>query len=118
MGVRMRKRRGAAEVEHLLAEFKSSGMPASEFCQRKGLCRSTLYRYLSLSHSGKKRRRRSKVVTAGSQIVPVELAPKSQTRQDGNGSLALVLASGFTIEVQPGFDEAALERLLDVLERR
>jgi len=115
---RVRKRRGTTEVKQLLAEFESSGMPASEFCQRQGLCRSTLYRYLSLSRSGKKPRRKNRVVASGSQIVPVELASASQTRQDGNGGLALVLASGRTIEVQRGFDKATLERLLDVLERR
>src|SRR5229473_7026068 len=112
-GVRIRHRRHSAEeVQQLLAEFENSEMTAGEFCQRQGLCRSTLYRYLSLSRSGKKWHKRSKKVATTSQILPVELAPKSQTRQEGNGSFGLVLASGYKIEVQRGFDEATLERLL------
>jgi len=114
-GVRIR--RSAEHVQQLLAEFKNSGMPASEFCHKRGLCRSTLYRYLSLSRSWKKPRRRSKGAT-NSQILPVELTTKSPTRQEENGGFGLVLASGHKIEVQRGFDEATLERLLAVLERR
>src|SRR5947209_5739456 len=40
------KRRTRAEVQQLVAEFVSSGMRRSEFCQRRGLSFSTLDRHL------------------------------------------------------------------------
>jgi DNA-binding transcriptional ArsR family regulator len=40
------KRRTRAEVQQLVAEFVSSGMRRSEFCQSRGLSFSTLDRHL------------------------------------------------------------------------
>jgi len=117
-GVRNR-RRSAEEVQQLLAEFKNNGMPASEFCEKNGLCRSTLYRHLSLARFENKRRRRNKQQAArGQAIVPVEVTAQEQAREEGKGGLALVLANGRRIEVQRDFDEGVLERLVAVLERR
>ena len=109
----VRKRRlSAEEVRQLLAEFKSSGMSANEFCQKNGLCRSTLYRHLRVARSGKQEQAKRSPV-----IVPVEVTVPERTGQEGHGSLALVLASGHKIEVPCGFDETTLERLLVMLER-
>jgi hypothetical protein len=51
------KRRTRAEVQQLVAEFVSSGMRRSEFCQSRGLSFSTLDRHLKKRRW--KRRRRS-----------------------------------------------------------
>jgi len=108
------KRRTRAEVRQLVAEFVSSGMRRSEFCQSRGLSFSTLDRHL------KKRRwkkRRGPTSSAG-RLVPVELAArKSRKQHEPSGGLAVVLPRGRRIEVHPDFDTSTFERLVGILER-
>src|ERR1700738_3241314 len=92
------KRRTRAEVQELVAEFMSSGMRRSEFCQSRGLSFSTLDRHL------KKLRwkRRRKPISSAGRLVPVELtARKSPKRQEPSCGLAVVLPGGRRIEVHP-----------------
>jgi len=108
------KRRTRAEVQRLVAEFVSSGMRRSEFCQSRGLSFSTLDRHL------KKRRwkRRRKPISSAGRLVPVELAAKkSPTQQEPSCRLAVVLSGGRRIEVHPDFDTDTFERVVSVLER-
>jgi len=108
------KRRTRAEVQQLVAEFVSSGMRRSEFCQSRGLSFSTLDRHL------KKRRwkRRRRPVSPAGRLVKVELAAKkSPTEHDATCGLAVVLPGGRRIEVHPDFDTSTFERLVSVLER-
>ena len=97
-----------------MAEFVSSGMRRSEFCQSRGLSFSTLDRHL------KKRRwksRRRPVSSAG-RLVPVELAArKSPAQHESSCGLAVVLPDGRRIEVHPDFDTNTFERLVSALER-
>jgi hypothetical protein len=112
--VSARKRRTRAEVRQLVAEFVSSGMRRSEFCQSRGLSFSTLDRHL------KKRRwkRKARNAPADGQLVPVELAiGKSPAEREPSCGLAVVLSGGRRIEVQRDFDTHTFERLLSVLER-
>src|ERR1035438_8427687 len=95
------KRRTRAEVQQLVAEFVSSGMRRSEFCQNRGLSLSTLDRHL------KKRRwkRRRRPTSSAGRLVSVELATKkSPTRQEPSFGLVVVLPGGRRIEVHPDFD--------------
>ena len=110
--VRGQKRRPRAEIRLLVAEFAGSGMTETEFCQTRGLSRSTLYRHL------RQQRRQEHMVSANTQLVPVELAgtPRREVNNNGSG-LAVVLASGRKIEVAQTFDAFTLERLVSVLER-
>jgi hypothetical protein len=108
------KRRTHAEVQKLVAEFMSSGMRRSEFCQSRGLSFSTLDRHL------KKLRwkRRRKPISSTGRLVPVELAAKkSPTQQKPTCGLAVVLPCGLRIEVRPDFDTSTFERLVGILER-
>ena len=108
------KRRTRAEVQQLVAEFVSSGMRRSEFCESRGLSFSTLDRHL------KKRRwkRRRRPTSSAGSLVPVELAAKkSPTQQEPSCGLALVLLGGRRIEVHPDFDTSTFERLVGILER-
>jgi hypothetical protein len=108
------KRRTRAEVQQLVAEFVSSGMRRSEFCQSRGLSFSTLDRHL------KKRRwkRRRRPVSSASRLLKVELAAKeSPTHLASTCGLVVVLPSGRRIEVHPDFDSNTFERLVSVLER-
>ena len=108
------KRRTRAEVQQLVAEFVSSGMRRSEFCQRRGLSFSTLDRHL------KKRRwkRRRRLASSAGRLVPVVLAAKKSPMQyRASCGLAVVLSGGRRIEVHPDFDTSTFERLVSLLER-
>ena len=103
-----------AEVEQLVAEFVSSGMRRSEFCQSRGLSFSTLDRHL------KKRRwkRRRRPVSPTGRLLKVALAAKkSPTPGAATSGLAVVLPGGRRIEVHPDFDTNTFERLVNALER-
>src|SRR6266853_2883858 len=101
------KRRTRAEVQQIVAEFVSSCMRRSEFCQSRGLSFSTLDRHL------KKRRKRTRRPTSSAgRLVPVELAAKkSPTQHEPSCGLAVVLPGGRRIEVHPDFDANTFERL-------
>jgi hypothetical protein len=108
------RRRTRTEVQQLVAEFMSSGMRRSEFCQSRGLSFSTLDRHL------KKRRwkRRRRPVSSAGRLVSVELAArKSPTQQEPSCGLAVLLPGGRRIEVHPDFDTSTFERLVSLLER-
>jgi hypothetical protein len=108
------KRRTRAEVQKLVADFRSSGMRRSEFCRSRGLSFSTLDRHL------KKRRwkRRRRPVSSADRLVPVELAArKSPMQYSASCGLAVVLPGGRRIEVHPDFDTSTFERLVSLLER-
>ena len=108
------KRSTRAEVQQLVAEFVSSGMRRSEFCQSRGLSFSTLDRHL------KKLRwkRRRKPISSAGRLVSVELAARKSPKQhEPSCGLAVALAGGRRIEVHPDFDTSTFERLVDILER-
>jgi hypothetical protein len=100
------------EVQQLVAEFVSSGMRRSEFCQSRGLSFSTLVRHL------KKRRwkRRRRPTSSAGRFVPVELAA-APMQQEPSCGLAVVLPGGRRIEVHPDFDTSTFERLVGILAR-
>ena len=108
------RRRTRAEIQHLVAEFVSSGMQRSEFCRSRGLSFGTLDRHLKKQRWKRKTRRASSV----SRLVPVELAARgSPTQHEPSCGLAVVLSGGRRIEVHPDFDTDTFERLLSALER-
>src|SRR5208283_3609239 len=61
------KRRSRAEVQQLVAEFVSSGMRRSEFCQSRGLSFSTLDRHLRKLRW----KRRRKPISSAARLVAV-----------------------------------------------
>jgi hypothetical protein len=108
------KRLTRAEVQQLVAEFVSSGMRRSEFCQSRGLSFSTLDRHLRKLRW----KRRRKPISSAGRLVPVELAAKeSPTHLAATCGLAVVLPGGRRIEVHPDFDTSTFERLVSALER-
>jgi hypothetical protein len=108
------KRRTRAEVQELVAEFMSSGMRRSEFCRSRRLSFGTLNRHLKQQRW----KRKSRVVSSASRLVPVELAArKSPTEDEPSCGLAVVLAGGRRIELHPDFDMSTFERLVGILER-
>jgi hypothetical protein len=108
------KRRTRAEVQQLVAEFVSSGMRRSQFCQSRGLSISTLDCHLKKLRWKRRRKPNSSV----GRLLPVELAGrKSPTQLGPRCGLAVVLPGGCRIEVQPDFDTGTFERLVGILER-
>lgn len=105
-----RKRRTRAEVQQILAEFPGSGMNQDEFCRSRGVCRSTLYRYLRNQHSQQK-------PAPAAQLVAVEVVNVGGARFNRCAGLAVVVGNGRRIEVGQEFDAATLERLLTVLDQ-
>jgi hypothetical protein len=84
-------------------------MNQDEFCRSRGVCRSTLYRYLRNQHSQQK-------PAPATQLVPVELVDVREATLN-RGGLTVVVGNGRRIEVERGFDAATLERLLTILDK-
>ena len=98
----------------MVAEFLSSGMRRSEFCQSRGLSFNTLDRHL------KKRRwkRSRRPASSAGRFVPVELSAKRPPKQhEPSCGLVVVLPGGRRIEIHPDFDTSTFERLVGILER-
>ena len=104
-----RRRRTKGEVQQLVSEFLSSGISQDEFCHKRAISRSALYRYL-------KKHQHLEKPTMATELVRVELVDIGRSMNGGSG-LAVVLRRGRKIEVGEGFDASTLERLLRVLER-
>jgi hypothetical protein len=104
-----RRRRSWAEAEQLVREFEASGLRRREFCCMRGLAMGTLDIY--------RRRQRQEKVGGSSGLVAVELKGEATASASTSG-LAVVLRSGWRIEVSAGFDASTLERLVGVLEPR
>ena len=105
------KRRSRQEIKRLVAEFETSGLRRSEFCQKHNLAPGTLQRGL--------RRRRMEVEAQreAKGLVEVKLAGKQRNGSGpGTCSLEVVLAEGRRIEVKRDFDAETLTRLIRTLE--
>ena len=97
-----------------MAEFVSSGMRRSEFCQSRGLSFSTLDRHLKKGQW----KRKTRSAPADGKLVAVELAIRKPLAEHQAGcGLAVVLSGGRRIEVQRDFDVHTLERLISTLEQ-
>jgi hypothetical protein len=117
-----RPRRSAAVIEQLVAEYAASGLGQVEFCSRRALALSTLKRHLSWNDRALKRPVAAANADASSNaLVAVELCgrqsevvPVSSSRLSG---LSVLLARDRRIEIDCGFDQETLLRLVTVLER-
>ena len=109
--VEVRKRRSRQEIKRLVAEFETSGLRRSEFCQQHNLALGTLQRGL------RRRRMQAQGQSEAKRLVEVKLAGL-QRNGSGPGSCALevVLAKGRRIEVRRDFDAETLARLIRTLE--
>ena len=116
-----RPRRSAAVIEQLVAEYAASGLGQVEFCRRRALALSTLKRHLSRNDRASKRPIAAANADASrNALVAVELCdsqadvPLSGGRLSG---LSILLARGRRIEIDCGFDQETLLRLVTVLEQ-
>ena len=106
-----RKRRDQAEIKRIVAEYASSGLNKSEFCRIRGLTWATLTRHLA------REQERKHGASAASALVAVEWSGKKPaSEKESRDRLAVVLWCGRRIEVQRDFDDATLQRLVNLLE--
>lgn len=104
------RRRTPAEIQQIVSEFKSGELTQIEFSRRQGLTLSTLGRYL--------RQARGSSEASNRGLVAVELAvKKGRAEAYGGCGLSVMVTSGRRIVLEAGFDEASLQRLVQVLER-
>ena len=101
------RRRLPKEWRRLLAEWDESGESAAGFAGRIGVSAQTLYRWRTALEGPP----RGADVAALAKIVEVRTA-----RPAPDDRFELRLASGRSVGVPTSFDEAALARLLRVLE--
>ena len=104
--ISVRKRRSRQ-----VAEFETSGLQRSEFCQKHNLALGTLQRGL------RRRRMEAQGQSEAKRLVEVKL---TGTQRNGSGAatctLDVVLAEGRRIEVRRDFDAETLARLIRALE--
>ena len=111
--VKIQRRRSRAEVERLVAEFESSGLSRSAFCQQSRLSWSTLVRNLR-----RQQLQTTSETASGKRWLAVEVAGATAVAVSGGASgLAVLLPRGCRIEVERGFDSDTLKRLLAAVER-
>src|SRR5271157_2805578 len=118
------RRRTPGEAERLAREFAASGLSRREFCVRRGLKVSTLDSYRN------RLRQRERDGAGADRWVAVDIAGATRPAAAsaisakplacaaaGPSGVAVVLAGGWRIELERGFDPATLGALLRVLER-
>ena len=106
-----------AEWTKRIERWRESGLTAKEFASETGLNVNTLqnwsWRLAAEERRGQRRPTRARVefveVSAAAMIGPLVGAAAP--------TFEVVLASGTTVRVPPGFDSAALRQLLDVVGR-
>ena len=107
----VRRRRSRAEAEELVREFEASGLRRQAFCAGRGVSVAALDKYrrqvAATSHP---------TVRGAGRLVAVEVMADVSASKIGS-ALWVELANGRRIGVGSGFDAAALQRLLNVLDQ-
>jgi len=88
-----------------IRQWQQSGLSVRAFCARHHLAQPSFYAW---------RREIQQRDTVADTLVPVQLVPHDEP--SGPSTFEVVLASGRTLRVAPGFDAATLRQLLAVLE--
>ena len=95
----------AAYYAELLEEHEESGLSMVEFAEEVGLSSATLYAW----------RRRLCTPSSRPKLVEVSVAHEDGDVRGPSGAITLRIGERFRLELEPGFDERALERVLSVL---
>ncbi len=111
-----RKRRGLAEIQLRIAEFKSSGLSKAEFAAKLGVHRLAMERWLQITHLTQSPQPTPFIASQNSPaFVPVLDTPSaSASSADGPESVA---PSGGALRLPPGLDPSTLRSILDLLPR-
>ena len=109
MGSDMAETARTRQMRRVILEFSSSGETAAEFGESRGFSPATLWYW-------KKRIAdldRAKQEEAPTPFIEVQISDRSRV---STSSFRVELKNSRTIELDAGFDEAALTRLVGVLE--
>lgn len=106
----------------LVAEWRSSGLRASEFCRQRNVSEAA-FRYWK-GEIGRREKRRAKRVRARGvhrprrtlKFVPVRVVPDGAAPPSPRPPLEIVLAGGRALRVSGDFDPALLSKLIAALE--
>jgi hypothetical protein len=111
------QRRDRAEIVRVASLYRASGLGRSEFCRRHGMALSTLNRHLQKQFQEVDRPDNDD--DGRSPLVEVELAASVNPVRtvDRDCALTLLLFNGRRVEVDEGFNDETLRRLVAVLER-
>ena len=110
--VKARRRRTRQEVQRLVREFATSGLPRGEFCRIHGMTLGTLQRGLN-----RERIKSNDTQADGKRLVRVKVIGGSGAGDNQRlRGKAVVLANGRRIEFNPDFDAAQLRRAVETLE--
>ena len=91
-----------------VARWKASGKTAAEFAGKHGLSEASL-KWWSWKLGAKRRE---------AKVSPLTFVEMTSAIAHGTAAIEVVLESGAVVRVAADFDESALSRVLDVLERR
>lgn len=93
----------------LLDEQEASGLSVAAFAEESGLSAATLYSW---------RRRLGRARPHDKRVALLEVCVDDEDGvHETSGRMTVAIADGTRIELDAGFDESALERLLGVLDR-
>jgi hypothetical protein len=104
---RARDERKERQWRRWIGEWQASGLSVRTFCERRGLTVTSFYSW---------RRVLERRAVEHAKFVSVQVVADTVPTQ--TSALEVVLASGRTVRVTPGFDAATLRQLLAVLEGR
>lgn len=91
--------------QRLVDEFLSSEQSAADFCEERGLCRSSLWRWIA-------RQRETQDGGALVRISTPPLAPPAMTAITHTGSVSAELANGTRLVIPAGADPAWIGALV------
>ena len=111
-----RKRRGLAEIQLRIAEFKSSGLSKTEFAAKLAVHPLSMDRWLRITHSTQSPQPTQSIASQNSRaFVPVLCTPSaSASSADGPERVA---TSGWTLRLPPCLAPSTLRSILDILPR-
>ncbi|MSU32889.1 MAG: hypothetical protein EXS25_09590 [Pedosphaera sp.] len=114
-----RKRRGLAEIQLLITEFKSSGLSKTEFAARLGVHPLSIDRWLRITHPTQPTQPQQPARFIASQNSPAFVLlhrTPSASASSADGP-EIVAPSGWALRLPPGFDPSTLRSILDILSR-
>jgi hypothetical protein len=95
-----------------VVRWKASGKTAAEFARKHGVSEASL-KWWSWKLGAKRRE-----ATTPPKVSPLTFVEMTSAITRGGAAIEVVLESGAVVRVAADFDESALSRVLDVLERR
>ncbi len=105
-----RKRRGLAEIQLRIAEFKSSELSKTEFAARLGVHPLSMDRWLRITQPTQS------IASQNSPAFVPALCPPSASASSADGPES-VAPFDWALRLPPGLDPSTLQSILDILSR-